>query len=314
MKPLNINTRYLRYLLAVVDEESFSRAAERLRVSQPAISRRVQMIEDELGFALLERLPRKVLLTPQGKAMLPALRDLLHSAEETGALAMQLLFERAPAPRIGVAVYAIQPERSALLADFEAAFPNASFEIETGYTRALLHGLWEGKFDILAVSSPIPDERFEYIALRWFPVQMIIAESSPLAALDAIPLEALSGLSISTWERQRQPRMFDEMIAPLEKAGARLVFPEDQGRLGILTHAAEHGIAAMRSFDEYGDDDLRRVGMVARPMENMRPVAALMLLRLAGKERASARLWSFAQGWARQRGIAQRREDISLAG
>ena len=54
--------------------------------------------------------------------------------------------------------------------------------------------------------------------------------------------------------------------------------------------------------------------MVARPMENMRPVAALMLLRLAGKERASARLWSFAQGWARQRGIAQRREDISLAG
>lgn len=311
MKPLNLNTRYLRYLLAVVDEGSFSRAAERLRVSQPAISRRIKMLEEDLGFPLLERLPRKVVMTEQGQAMIPAFRDLLRVAAETGDLVRQLSSEQAHAPRIGVAVYAVQPERGALLADFEAAFPNASFEIETGYTRALLRGLWGGKFDILVLSSPVPDERFEYIALRWFPVQLIVNQDSPLAALKTVPISALAGLSIATWERTRQSHMFDQMVAPLQVAGANLVFPDDQGKLGILTYAADHGIAAIRSFDEYGEDDLRRAGMVARPLENMRPFAALMLLRLAQNEQRTARLWNFARRWAERRDIPQRREDLS---
>lgn len=313
MKAPNLNTRYLRYLLAVVEEGSFSRAAERLSVSQPAISRRIQMLEDELGFALLERLPRKVVATPQGQAMLPAFRDLLHAASETGNLVQQLLMDRARAPRIGVAVYTSQPDRSALLADFEAAFPTASFEIETGYTRALLHGLWEGKFDILAVSSPIPDDRFEYIVLRWFPVHLVVPQDSPLAALSAVPVSALAGLSVASWERARQPRMFDRMVAPLRDLGARLVYPDDQGKLGILAYAAEHGIATFRSFDEYGEDDLRRVDMVARPLENVRPVAAAMLLRLAQSDQLRvARLWNFARRWVEKRGIPQDRDSLPL--
>ncbi len=313
MRALNLNTRYLRYLLAVVDEGSFSRAAERLRVSQPAISRRILMLEEELGFPLLDRLPRKVVLTEQGRAMLPAFRDLVRLAADTGMLVEQLSAERARLPRIGVAVYAVQPERSALLAEFEATYPTASFEIETGYTRALLHGLWEGKFDILVVSSPIPDARFEYIALRWFPVQVVIARNAPLASLDTVPTSALKGLSIASWERSRQPRLFDRMVAPIERAGARLVFPDDQGKLGILTYAADHGIAALLTFDEYSEDDLRRVDMVARPLGNMPPVAGLMLLRLAEGDRSrSDRLWSYAQGWAGRKGVPQRQEDFNL--
>ncbi|MBD3759281.1 LysR family transcriptional regulator [Sphingomonadaceae bacterium G21617-S1] len=313
MKPQNLNTRYLRYLMAVVEEGSFSRAAERLRVSQPAISRRIQMLEDELGFALLERLPRKVVVTRQGQAMLPAFRDLLQASAETGDLVDQLLQNKVRIPRIGVAVYTVQPERSALLADFEAAFPNTSFEIETGYTRALLHGLWEGKFDLLAVSSPIPDERFEYIILRWFPVELVVPQNSPLAALRTVPTSALYGLTVASWERARLPRMFDQMVRPLEDFGVNLVFPDDQGKLGILAYAADHGVAAIRSLDEHGEDDLRRVGMVARPLEDVRPVAAVMLLRLARSDRpAGAMLWNFARRWVEQRKVPQRREDLPL--
>ena len=314
-RSVNLNTRYLRYLLAVVEEGSFSRAAQRLSVSQPAISRRIKMLEDELQFPLLERLPRKVVLTPQGQVMLPAFRELVRSAGETARLVEQLNGERARPPRIGVAVYAVQPERSALLAGFEAAFPTASFEIETGYTRALLHGLWEGQFDMLAVSSPVPDERFEYLVLRWFPVQVVVAEGSPLALRDSIPRSAMKGLKIASWERSRQPRMFDQLLAPLQEVGAEIVFPNDQGKLGILTYAADHGVAAMLSFDEYGEDDLRRAGMVARPLEDMRPVAALMLLRLAGGDRSrSERLWSFARRWVAKTGVPQRPEELRPIG
>ena len=52
--------------------------------------------------------------------------------------------------------------------------------------------------------------------------------------------------------------------------------------------------------------------MVARPLEGMRPVAALMLLRLAGSDHSwTARLWSFARNWAERRGVPQRREDVA---
>jgi DNA-binding transcriptional LysR family regulator len=313
-RSVNLNTRYLRYLIAVVDEGSFSRAAERLSVSQPAISRRIKMLEDELQFPLLERLPRQVVLTTQGRTMLPAFRELVRSAAETGKLVEQLNAARARPPRIGVSVYSVQPERSRLLADFEAAFPNASFEIETGYTRALLHGLWERQFDILAVSAPVPDERFDYLVLRWFPVQLIVAEGSPLAALETIPQSAIKGLKIASWERRLQPRMFDQLAVPLQQAGAELVYPSDQGKLGILTYAADHGVAAILSFDQYGDDDLRRAGMVARPLKGMRPVAALMLLRLASGDRsASDRLWSFARRWVAKSGVPQRSDELQAA-
>jgi len=308
---VNLNTRYIRYLLAVADEGSFSRAAVRLSVSQPAISRRIKMLEDELGFELLERLPRQVVLTPEGRAMLPAFRDLVDSAAETGALVQKLVGERASPPRIGVAVYASQPERSTLLADFEEAYPNAVFEIETGYTRALVHGLWEGDFDLLAISSPIPDARFEYIILRWFQVQVIVPRDSPLAALDAVPIPALRGQALATRERSSAPKLFDQMIAPLQAAGAQLVFPDDQGKLGILAHAVDHEIAVISSFDEYSDDEVERAGMVARPLENVGPVAALMLLRIAreGPSR-SDRLWQFARNWVSRKNIVQKgRED-----
>ena len=63
--------RQMEYLIAVVDEGSFTRAAERLFVSQPALSHQVKALEESVGGALLERLPHSVQLTPLGRAFLP---------------------------------------------------------------------------------------------------------------------------------------------------------------------------------------------------------------------------------------------------
>jgi DNA-binding transcriptional LysR family regulator len=306
MTALNLNTRYVRYFLAVVDEGSFSRAAERLNVSQPAISRRIKILEEELGFALLERLPRHIEPTGQAHALLPAFRELVRHAGETGKLAHQLGAQKARPPRIGVAVYPSQAERSELLTEFEAAFPNATYEIETGYTKALQHGLWEGKFDILSIYSPLPDARFEYIALRWYRIKVAVPEESPLASLESVPLEALRGVAIATFNRSLQPRIFEHVIAPLEAAGACPIFPDDQGRCGILNYAAGHRSAIILSFDEYGGDELAHSGLVARPLEGVKPVAALIFLRIAREDQSrSQRLWEFARRWVAKRGVPQ---------
>ncbi|MFE2927033.1 LysR family transcriptional regulator [Streptomyces goshikiensis] len=79
--------RQFEYLVTVVDTGSFTRAAELLHVTQPALSKQVQALERSAGGPLLERLPRAVRLTPMGRAMLPHARAALADAERAGTAA-----------------------------------------------------------------------------------------------------------------------------------------------------------------------------------------------------------------------------------
>src|SRR4051794_22719098 len=83
--------RQLEYLVAVIDEGSFGRAALALYVSQPTLSSQVRALEDEIGGSLLERLPRGVRPTPTGEAMLPAARAALAAAARARRSARMVL-------------------------------------------------------------------------------------------------------------------------------------------------------------------------------------------------------------------------------
>src|SRR5881409_934235 len=77
--------RHLRYFLAVGEALSSTKAAARLRVAQPALSRQVQDLEDEIGVNLLRRSPRGVTLTAEGRLFLEEVRELLKRANECSA-------------------------------------------------------------------------------------------------------------------------------------------------------------------------------------------------------------------------------------
>ena len=75
--------RHLRSFLTVAEALSFTKAAEQLRIAQPALSRQVQALEEEIGVDLLKRSPRGVTLTAEGKLLLEEARDVLQRADET---------------------------------------------------------------------------------------------------------------------------------------------------------------------------------------------------------------------------------------
>src|ERR1700756_2609708 len=75
--------RHLRYFLAVAEALNFTKAAAQLRVAQPALSRRVQDLEDEIGVDLMKRSPRGVILTAEGKLFLEEARQIIARADES---------------------------------------------------------------------------------------------------------------------------------------------------------------------------------------------------------------------------------------
>lgn len=79
-----VKLRQLEYFVTVVDEQSFTRAAQRLYVAQPSLSKQVAALEAEMGGPLLERLPRGIRLTPAGRALLPDARAAIRAAERAG--------------------------------------------------------------------------------------------------------------------------------------------------------------------------------------------------------------------------------------
>src|SRR3984893_8465668 len=86
-----ISLRQLEYFVTVVDEGSFTRAAELLQVSQPGLSHQIQALDRDLGGPLLERLPRKVRLTPAGRTALPHARASLAHAQRASSAARRAL-------------------------------------------------------------------------------------------------------------------------------------------------------------------------------------------------------------------------------
>src|ERR1700676_3229965 len=93
--------RHLRYFIAIGEEQHYGRAARRLRVAQPALSRQIQDLEKELGFTLFDRLPRGVELSAAGKSYLSDARRILLKVEEAKLRAERVAFGKAGMLRVG---------------------------------------------------------------------------------------------------------------------------------------------------------------------------------------------------------------------
>ena len=140
--------RHLRYFLAVGEALNFTKAAGQLRVAQPALSRQVQDLEDEIGVDLMKRSPRGVTLTAEGKLFLDEVRELLRRADESvekvRALARgeygELHVGYAPSPTVEI----LPPA----LAAFQKAVPRVKVLLHDLSSDELLAGLQNATLEL----------------------------------------------------------------------------------------------------------------------------------------------------------------------
>jgi DNA-binding transcriptional LysR family regulator len=192
--------RHLRYFIAVAEELNFSRAAQRLHVSQPPLSRQIQDLEAELGVKLLERDRQGVQLTRVGKSVLAKARRLVEHAELLGTDARQLAQQSQRELQVGYAPAPSSAIIALILRRYHELAPAAPLTLHDLSLNEILVGLKTRKLDLGLSLRPKAGEMrgLKFEPLRRYSVGIICARSSSWAALKSmgpadLPMKKLVG-------------------------------------------------------------------------------------------------------------------------
>lgn len=144
----------IRYCLALAETLNFTRAAERCFVSQPALTRAIQKLEDTLGGLLFERSKMAVSLTDFGRSMLPSLQQIYAATSQTRDLARRLQQERPEIVRVGIMCTIDLSVIFPAFIAFQTAHRRTDIQFHEGSMEALIDALDKGDVDVALVASP----------------------------------------------------------------------------------------------------------------------------------------------------------------
>jgi len=187
--------RQLRAFVEVATSGHFGRAAERLHVTQPALTQRIQALEGELGLQLLERNAREVRLTPAGAVLLPHAMRLVQ-AEDQGLRALKS-YSAGMVGRLRLAYPSVGDVATAgvIIAEYRRRFPAVDVETMSGSSGANLKLVQDHAADaaVVFISSGRP-EGIETRTLRREEIILALGSDHPLAKMERVPVKALRGV------------------------------------------------------------------------------------------------------------------------
>lgn len=185
----------LRYVCAIAETGSFSRAAERCQVAQPSLSQQVLKLEDDLGAKLFDRLGRSVRLTEAGRSFIPHARSILNQMEAARAT----VADRSADVRGSVAVGVIPTIAPFLMPRHTAAFtkryPEANLRIVEEMTPVLVESLRNLSIDIAVLALPLRHKDLELFPLHTEPLFAVLPKDHPRAGAKSLSLKELRGES-----------------------------------------------------------------------------------------------------------------------
>lgn len=267
--------RHFRYFVAVGEALSFTKAAAQLRIAQPALSRQVQDLEDEIGVDLLKRSPRGVTLTAEGKLFLVKARDIMRRADESVGQVRALARGQFGELHVG---YAPSPTVEILppaLAAFQKTFPHVNVLLRDG-SHELVEGLQDGTLQ-LAIMPEATGPGIEFEVLRTYPLWVAFAPTHPFARLKSVPLERVAAEPLIGYSRKDYPEYYillERLFLPL---GLKTrVALECDGASSLIT-AVETGRGIALAMPVFKIVSGKRLAY--RPMDGTKEVIAVGIAR-----------------------------------
>ena len=213
--------RHLRYFVGVGEEQHFGRAANRLHIVQPALSRQIQDLEEELGFPLFDRLPRGVRLNAAGKLFLTDARRILKDVEEARRRAERIAHGKAGTLRIGIATALAW---HGLVADsfrrFRREQPDAELDLLHLLSIQQVEALLTDRLDAGFAATLMPLNK-ELTHWQFSLDRMVLAvpKDHPLTKRRRVVLRDLRDLPFIWFPRWANPDFYDRMREECSRGG-----------------------------------------------------------------------------------------------
>ena len=215
--------RHLRYFVGVGEEEHFGRAAERLHIAQPALSRQIQDLEREIGFRLFERLPRGVRLSPAGKLFLEDARRILGEVQEATQRAERVASGKAGTLRVGfvesISWHGVVPKS---FRRFRQKQPGAELRpvpmLSLGQVEAILSGRLDAGF---VVSMTTPSKELDQRLVAQHKVVLAAPKGHPLTRQTRLRLNDLNDVPFVCFPRRTNPAAYDRLMQACFRGGLK---------------------------------------------------------------------------------------------
>lgn len=213
--------RHLRYFVAVGEEQHYGRAAQRLHVAQPALSRQIQDLEEEIGFQLFERLPRGVKLSAAGKLFLDDARQILQQVSEAAARAARVACGQTGTLRIGFTEnsswHGVVPNS---LRRFRERHPDAELQLHPAGSVNQLEEIRSGRVDAgFVFNLPRNDKELDQIPVALQYVELAVPKGHALSRIKKLRLRDLVDAPFVWFPRREAPAFYDRLMHECYRGG-----------------------------------------------------------------------------------------------
>ncbi|HEY4467234.1 MAG TPA: LysR family transcriptional regulator [Klebsiella sp.] len=260
-----LDIRLLRYFAVVAEENNISRAAQRLFISQPPLSRHIRHLETQLGVRLFLRHTKGLILTDEGRRVLDIIRPLLELQDHILAALNQLSAPTQQPLRLGLTTAFEQGVFAA--AESALGEQTNALHITRQTSPALAQLVRKGKLDVALVALPLNTEGLHLHPLPYHESLIVALPASwPEAARADLTLSALNHRPLFWFKRERNPDFFDSMRRIFDRAGYTPTYVEEPVEHDVLLARIARGegmILLPASFSA-----IQRQGVVFCPLRD----------------------------------------------
>lgn len=235
--------RHLRYFTAVAEAENVSRAALKLHVSQPALSRQIRDLEDELGFDLFERSAKSVRLTAAGRAFMDEARAVLQRADEAVNAARAIATGVKGELHVGYAPSLTARVLPPTLRAFQAELPQVRVRLHDFSTEEMLAGLRDGQLQVafLVRLKAALQRGLKFAELTRDAIRLAVGPKHPLAGRRSVALRELANEPLISYTRKDYPDAQDNLDRLFVGIKPRPRIAEEHDSVSSLIAAVEAG-------------------------------------------------------------------------
>ena len=268
----------LRYVCAIADTGSFSRAAEQCQVAQPSLSQQILKLEDDLGARLFDRLGRGIRLTEAGRVFLPHARSILSQLDAARSSVQEKFTNASGSVSVGViptiAPY-IMPQYAST---FASQYPQAKLRILEDKTPDLIESLRSLSIDIAILALPLRQKDLQLVSLHSEPLYAVLPVDHPRARDKAITLRDLRGESFVMLRDGHCFRDLSIDACNRARIAPRIAFESDQfsSVLGLVAAGIGVSIAPEMALD-------RNAGCAYVPLSDPRATRTIVAAILHGR-------------------------------